>query len=104
MKTQADMTRPPTLDIAIRKYLTKIDAPVSYPKGTHAVGHYRLDIQYIMVYKENGKLVFDLEHLQHRSAPIEVSNTLGKLEKYLQRTEHLSYDEHITLKYTKYWD
>lgn len=105
MKIQTSMTKPPTLDIAIRKYLvhTTASSP-SYPKDAKAVGRYYVGKQYITVYQKNGELVFDLGHLQHRGIDIEVRNTLGKLESYLRRVEYLRYDEQAILKYTKYWD
>ena len=105
MKIQSDLVKPPTLDMAIRKYLEAIVAgSIPFPRNVYAIGRYRQEEYHIIVYKQDGKLVFDLGHLQYKTIPIEIESILRNLERYLWRTQHLDCDDCIILKYTKYWD
>lgn len=107
MKTLSNVVKPPTLDIAIKKYLRRVDTlGIPYPEGKdiQAIGKYCLEGQELTVHKHHGETIVDAGYLGHEGLSINVRNILGKLENYLRRTEYLKYDEHIILKYTRYWD
>ena len=107
MKTQSNVVKPPTMDLAIRKYLEGADAyGIPYPDGKdiQAIGKYCLEGQQLTIYAHHGEITVDAGRLGHTGLSLNVRNVLGKVESYLRRTEYLKHGEHLILKYTKYWD